>query len=73
LGATAGGAVAFVLVVFLLGPTIWRHQFPMRATVPSSNLPASSSNATDTFEQRTIDDIIKSQSGVITQRFDQSR
>ena len=37
----------------------------MREMVPS---PTSSSKASDTVEQRTIDDIVKSQADVITQR-----
>jgi hypothetical protein len=73
LGATAGGALAIGLVVFLLGPTLWRHQFPGREIVPSSTSQPPSSKTVESIELRTIDDIIKSQPDVITPRFEQSR
>ena len=74
LGAAAGGTVALALVIFLLGPMLWRHQQPpVRDTRPSSNLQMPRITPTESAERRTVDEIVKAQSDVLTQRFDQRR
>ena len=74
LGAFAGGTVALTIATFLLGPMLWRHQVPAaKDTRPKSSLSAPRSAAADSAERRTLDDIMKAQTEVLTQRFDQTR
>ena len=74
LGAFAGGTVVLTIATFVLGPMLWRHQLPAaKDTRPASSLSTPRSAASDSVERRTIDDIMKAQTDILTQRFDQTR
>ena len=74
LGAFAGGTVALTLATFLLVPVLWRHPLPAaKDTRPAANMSMPRGAAPASAEGRTIDDIMKAQTEVLTQRFDQTR